>query len=160
MISQKMQDALNGQIVAEMWSANLYLSMSFFFEGEGFTGFANWMKKQSQEETSHAYQIADFIIKRGGNAVLGQIDAVPQKWETPLAAFEQVYAHECKVSALINNLLDLAKAEHDFACEDFLWQFVREQVEEEATASGIVDRLKRMGATAIFNLDQEYGARK
>ena len=128
MISQKMQDALNGQIVAEIWSANLYLSMSFFFEGEGFTGFANWMKKQSQEEMSHAYMIADFVIKRGGKAVLGQIDAVPQSWESPLA--------------------------------DFLWQFVREQVEEEATASGIVDRLKRMGATAIFNLDQEYGARK
>jgi ferritin len=160
MISQKMQDALNGQIVAEIWSANLYLSMSFFFEGEGFTGFANWMKKQSQEEMSHAYMIADFVIKRGGKAVLGQIDAVPQSWESPLAAFENVYAHECKVSALINNLLELAKAEHDFASEDFLWQFVREQVEEEATASGIVDRLKRMGATAIFNLDQEYGARK
>ena len=160
MISQKMQDALNGQIVAEIWSANLYLSMSFFFEGEGFTGFANWMKKQSQEEMSHAYMIADFVIKRGGKAVLGQIDAVPQSWESPLAAFENVYAHECKVSALINNLLELAKAEHDFASEDFLWQFVREQVEEEATASGIVDRLKRMGATATFNLDQEYGARK
>lgn len=160
MISQKMQDALNGQIVAEILSANLYLSMSFFFEGEGFTGFANWMKKQSQEEMSHAYMIADFVIKRGGKAVLGQIDAVPQSWESPLAAFENVYAHECKVSALINNLLELAKAEHDFASEDFLWQFVREQVEEEATASGIVDRLKRMGATAIFNLDQEYGARK
>ena len=160
MISQKMQDALNGQIVAEIWSANLYLSMSFFFEGEGFTGFANWMKKQSQEEMSHAYMIADFVIKRGGKAVLGQIDAVPQSWESPLAAFENVYAHECKVSALINNLLELAKAEHDFASEDFLWQFVREQVEEEATASGIVDRRKRMGATAIFNLDQEYGARK
>ncbi|MGM9863527.1 MAG: ferritin [Lepagella sp.] len=160
MISQKMQDALNGQIVAEIWSANLYLSMSFFFEGEGFTGFANWMKKQSLEEMSHAYMIADFVIKRGGKAVLGQIDAVPQSWESPLAAFENVYAHECKVSALINNLLELAKAEHDFASEDFLWQFVREQVEEEATASGIVDRLKRMGATAIFNLDQEYGARK
>ena len=160
MISQKMQDALNGQIVAEIWSANLYLSMSFFFEGEGFTGFANWMKKQSQEEMSHAYMIADFVIQRGGKAVLGQIDAVPQSWESPLAAFENVYAHECKVSALINNLLELAKAEHDFASEDFLWQFVREQVEEEATASGIVDRLKRMGATAIFNLDQEYGARK
>lgn len=160
MISQKMQDALNGQIVAEIWSANLYLSMSFFFEGEGFTGFANWMKKQSQEEMSHAYMIADFVIKRGGKAVLGQIDAVPQSWESPLAAFENVYAHECKVSTLINNLLELAKAEHDFASEDFLWQFVREQVEEEATASGIVDRLKRMGATAIFNLDQEYGARK
>ena len=64
------------------------------------------------------------------------------------------------MSAVINSQLDLAEEERDRAAQDFLWQFVREQVEEEATASGIVDRLKRMGATAIFNLDQEYGARK
>lgn len=119
MISQKLQDALNEQIVAEMWSANLYLSMSFFFDGEGFSGFANWMKKQSQEETEHAYQMADFIIKRGGKAVLGKIEAVPQAWESPLAAFENVYAHECKVSALINSLLDLAEEERDRAAQDF-----------------------------------------
>ena len=160
MISEKLQKAINDQVKAEMWSANLYLAMSFYFKRNSYDGFANWMKKQSQEETEHAYQMADFIIKRGGKAVLGKIEAVPQTWESPLAAFENVYAHECKVSALINSLLDLAEEERDRAAQDFLWQFVREQVEEEATASGIVDRLKRMGATAIFNLDQEYGARK
>lgn len=160
MISQKIQDAVNAQIVKEMWSSNLYLSMSFYFDGEGFSGFANWMKKQSQEEISHAYEMADFLIKRGGKAVLGQIDAVPQVWETPLAAFEKVYEHECAVSRSIDALLDLAEAERDRAAQDFFWKFVREQVEEEATASSIVDRLRRMGSTAIFNLDQEYGQRK
>lgn len=160
MISEKMQDALNGQIAAEIWSANLYLSMSFFFEKEGFSGFSTWMKKQSAEEMEHAYDMADFIIKRGGTAELRQIAAVPQKWESPLQAFEHVYSHECSVSKMINDLLDLATADNDKASQDFLWKYVREQVEEEATASGIVDRIRRMGATAIFGLDQQYGARK
>lgn len=160
MISQKIQDALNGQIVKEMWSSNLYLSMSFYFDGEGFTGFAKWMKKQSQEEINHAYEMADFIIKRGGKATLGQIDIVPREWASPLEAFEAAYAHECTISRSINDLLDLAEEEKDRATQDFLWQFVREQVEEEATASGIVDRLKKMGETAIFNLDEEYGRRQ
>lgn len=160
MISKKLEEAINRQIVAEMWSANLYMSMSFFFDKEGFTGFAKWMKLQSQEETDHAYEMASFLIKRGGTATLGQIDAVPQTWDSPLAAFENVYSHECKVSALINSLLDLAEEEKDRAAQDFFWGFVREQVEEEATASEIVDRIRRMGATAIFNLDQEYGKRK
>ena len=159
MISKKLQDALNEQIVAEIYSANLYLSMSFYMEKEGFEGFSTWMKKQSAEEMDHAYQMASFIIKRGGEAVVNQIPAVKQKWSTPLEAFEDTYKHECHVSQLIDKLLELAISEHDNASQDFLWQFVREQVEEEATASGIVDRIKRMGDAAIFNLDQLYGSR-
>ena len=159
MISRKLQDALNEQIVAEIYSANLYLSMSFYMEKEGFEGFSTWMKKQSAEEMDHAYQMASFIIKRSGEAVVNQIPAVKQKWSTPLEAFEDTYKHECHVSQLIDKLLELAISEHDNASQDFLWQFVREQVEEEATASGIVDRIKRMGDSAIFNLDQQYGSR-
>ena len=59
MITQKLQDAINARIAGEIWSANLYLSMAFYFDKEGFTGFATWMKKQSQEEMDHAYQMAD-----------------------------------------------------------------------------------------------------
>ena len=54
MISQKLQDAINAQIVAEMWSANLYLSMSYFFAAKGYEGFASWMKAQAHEESDHA----------------------------------------------------------------------------------------------------------
>jgi len=160
MISQKIQDAVNAQIVNELWSANLYLAMSLYFETEGYTGFAKWMKAQSQEETGHACDMASFIIKRGGKAVIGDLASVPQTWESPLKAFEDAYAHECKISADINALLDLAEAEKDRAAQDFFWGFVREQVEEEATASGIVDRIRKMGGTDIFGLDQEYGKRK
>lgn len=160
MISEKLQEAINGQIAAEIWSANLYLSMAFYFDKEGFGGFAHWMKKQSQEEMDHAYMMADYVIKRGGVARVGEIASVPQDWDCPLAVFEHVYSHECKVSKMIDDLVDLAAAERDKATQDFLWGFVREQVEEEATASGIVDRLKKMGDTAIFNLDQQYGSRQ
>ena len=77
MITEKLQNAINEQITAEMWSSNLYLAMSFYFEKEGFSGFAHWMKKQSQEEMGHAYAMADYIIKRGGTAIVDKIDVVP-----------------------------------------------------------------------------------
>ena len=160
MISEKLNTAINDQITAEMWSSNLYLSMSFYLQKEGFDGFASWMRKQSQEELEHAYTMADYVIKRGGVAKFGQIDSVPTEWTTPLSVFEHVYEHECKVSRWIDELVDVAAAENDKASQDFLWGFVREQVEEEATASSIVDRIKKMGDSAIFNLDQQYGSRK
>ena len=73
MISQKLQDAINAQIVAEMWSANLYLSMSYFFAAKGYEGFAAWMKAQSREENDHADMLAQYVFKRGGVAKVGAI---------------------------------------------------------------------------------------
>ena len=160
MITEKLQNAINEQITAEMWSANLYLSMSFYFEKEGFSGFANWMKKQSQEELEHAYVMADYIIKRGGVAKVDKIDVVPSGWGTPLEVFEHVYKHECHVSKMIDELVSVASAERDNATQDFLWGFVREQVEEEATAQGIVDKIKKAGDAGIFFIDSQLGQRK
>ena len=160
MISEKLQNAINEQITAEMWSANLYLSMSFYFEKEGFSGFANCMKKQSQEELEHAYVMADYIIKRGGVAKVDKIDVVPSGWGTPLEVFEHVYKHECHVSKMIDELVSVASAERDNATQDFLWGFVREQVEEEATAQGIVDKIKKAGDAGIFFIDSQLGQRK
>lgn len=161
MISTTLETALNEQIAFEMQSANLYLSMAFYFDKEGFSGFSTWMKKQSEEEMDHAYQMASYLIKRGGTALVSPITApVKQTWSSPLEAFEDAYAHECHVSRSIDKLHDLARAENDKATEDFFWQFIREQVEEEATASSIVDRIRKMGDSAIFNLDQQYGSRQ
>ena len=98
MISEKMQKAINEQVTAEMWSANLYMSMSFYLKMEGFDGFAHWMKKQSDEELTHAYSMADYVIKRGGKVTVDKVDVVPTGWGSPLEVFEHVYEHECHVS--------------------------------------------------------------
>lgn len=152
---------MNEQITAEMWSSNLYLSMSFYLQKEGFDGFAHWMRKQSQEELQHAYDLADYIAKRGGAAKVGKIDVVPQGWGSVLEVFEHVYNHECHVSELIDNLVNVASGEKDKASQDFLWGYVREQVEEEATAQGIVDKLKKCSDYAgILYLNDKLGARE
>lgn len=160
MISEKLQDAINCQIVAEMWSSNLYLSMSFYAKKEGFDGFASWLLKQSQEELQHAYDLADYLVKRGGVAKVDKIDVVPQEWESALALFEEVYRHECHVSSLIDELVNVAAAEKDKASQDFLWSYVREQVEEEATAKNIVDKIRMAGKEGLLFLDDKLGQRK
>lgn len=160
MITEKLQKAINDQITAELWSANLYLSMSFYMEKEGFSGMASWLRKQSAEENDHTCQMASYLIKRGGTAMVDKVDVVPNEFGTPLEVFQQVYEHECRVSKMIDDLTDIASAERDKATQDFLWGFVREQVEEEATASGIVEVLKKAGAAGMYYIDDKLGARK
>ncbi len=160
MITEKLQKAINGQIIAELWSSNLYLAMSFYMEKEGYCGMASWLRKQSSEEKAHACEMASYIIKRGGAAKLDKVDVVPNDFGTPLEVFEQVYEHECRISKLIDELVDVAAAEKDKATQDFLWGFIREQVEEEATTAGIVDMIKKAGDAGIFFVDAKLGERK
>ncbi len=159
MITEKLQQAINDQITAELWSSNIYLQMAFFLKKEGWDGFAHWMEKQSNEEKEHAMSMANWIIKRGGEAKVDKIDVVPYGWGSVLEVFEHVYKHECHVSELIDKLVDVASAEKDKATQDFLWGFVREQVEEEETAIGIVEKIRKAGDTGLFYLDAQLGKR-
>ena len=161
MLSDKMQDALNGQIVAETYSAYLYWSMAAYFESVNLSGFARWMKAQAREELVHAAKFFDFVVERGGRVTLDAIDAPPTEWDSPLAAFEHAYEHEQKVTGLINNLVDMAVAQRDHATRNFLDWFVDEQVEEEASADGVVQKLRLIGDApgGLFMLNQELGQR-
>lgn len=158
-LTKKLSDAFNEQIKAEMWSSNLYLSMAVYFMDMGLEGCAHWMKKQAAEELEHAHKLIDYAVKRGGKVLISQIDAVPGKWETPQAVFENVYKHELHVSALIDDLMDLAIAENDKATQEFLRWFVTEQVEEEETAKSIIDKFNIFGVHGLYCVDHELGKR-
>jgi ferritin len=162
MLSKKMQDALNGQINAELYSSYLYLSMSACFESTNMPGMAAWMRVQAEEEKMHAMKIFDFVADRGGRVTLAAIAAPPTEWESPLAAFEAAYGHEQKVTGLINELVKLSREENDPATDIFLQWFVTEQVEEEKTADDIVQKLKMVQGqlAALYLLDKELGARQ
>ena len=161
MLSETMQNKFNEQVNAEFYSAYLYLSMVAYFESINLSGFAAWMVAQSQEEVVHAMKIFNHIIERGGRVVLGNIDTPPSEWSSTSHAFESAYAHEKKVTGLINKLVDTAIRENDYASNIFLQWFVIEQVEEEKSVDEIIQKLKLAGDSpnALFMLDREMGGR-
>ena len=161
MISKKMVKALNEQVNAELFSAYLYLSMEAHFKSLNLNGFANWMRVQTQEEISHAMKIYGFIDERGGRITLKAIEGPQTKWDSPPAVFKDVYKHEQKVTSLINDLVDLAIEEKDHATNTFLQWFVNEQVEEEATFQGLLDKLNlvRGKGDGLLMLDKELSTR-
>lgn len=161
MLQKKIEDALNEQINAELWSAYLYLSMSLDFEAQGRSGIANWFKIQFQEEQAHALALMDYVNARNGKVVLKPIAEVPESWATPLAAFEATLEHEKKVTAKINNLYAMAEDAQDFATRQKLNTFVAEQVEEEDTVRQIIDDLNLIGedGTGLLQIDRELGSR-
>ncbi len=161
-IGERVVEALNKQINAELYSAYLYLSMSAYFESVGLKGFANWMRVQAREELSHAMRIYEYVIERGGRVRLFAVDEPPSEWRSPLDAFEAAYRHEVSVTKMINELVELAISEKDYATYNMLQWFINEQVEEEASAAEIVDKLRLLGedGRGLFMLDRELGQRK
>jgi ferritin len=162
MISKTMEQALNKQVNRELFSEYLYLSMSAYFETISLKGFAKWMRVQAREEQTHAMKIYDYIITRGGKVTLAAIEAPKNKWESAGKVFEESYAHEQKVTGMIDALVDLAIKEKDHATFEMLQWFVKEQVEEEMNASDILNQIAIVGDRPghLFALDHQLGKRE
>jgi len=161
MLSQKIQDAFNKQLNAELYSSYLYVSMSAYFDSINLKGMANWMRIQASEEVQHAIKFYNFINERGGRVLLTPIEGPKTEWRSPLEVFADTCRHEAKVTGLINDLVDLAIKEKDHAANAFLQWFVTEQVEEEAAPKEIADKLKLAGDSpgVLLMIDRELGQR-
>ncbi|MCX6830437.1 MAG: ferritin [candidate division Zixibacteria bacterium] len=162
MINNKIEKALNDQLMEEYASSHLYLSTAAYFKSINLDGFAHWMQQQSGEEMGHAMKFYGYIFEQQGKVTLGGIEKPQSEWASPLAAFEAAYHHEQKITGLINNLTNLAIGEKDHATNIFLHWFVTEQVEEEANAIEIIQKLKMVGDSkqGLLMLDHELGQRK
>ncbi|MCW0482050.1 ferritin [Gaoshiqia sediminis] len=161
MLKDTVLKALNDQINAEIHSAYLYLSMSAWFEAKGLGGFANWMKVQYQEELTHAMKFFDYVHERSGRVILEPIAGVQTEFESIIDAYEKTLEHEQKVTALINNLVDVAMAANDHATQSFLQWFVNEQVEEEKNVNQILDDLRLINGqgNGLFMMNRELASR-
>lgn len=161
MISQTLTDALNEQLKHELYSSYLYLAMSAYCDSENLPGFAHWMRLQADEEREHAMKFYDFILDRDTRVAMPALHQPPRDFGSPVNVFEQVLAHEQEVTSLIDQLYRKAVAEQDHATQVFLQWFISEQVEEEKTASQILETLRMAGdnKVALLMVDRELGAR-
>jgi len=161
MLKKKIEEAMNGQLNREFYSAYLYLSMAGYFEHKSLPGFSHWMKIQYQEEIAHTMKFFKYINERGGRVVLTSVKAPPDDWNSPLNVFEETMKHEEEVTENINELLDIAMKEKDHATTNFLQWYIEEQVEEEANVSNIIAQLKMIQGSneSLYLLDKELGQR-
>ena len=150
MLSQKLHDAINAQINAELWSAYLYLAMSMDAEAKGYKGVANWFYVQFQEEQAHARIFMNYLNSRDAKVTLLPIAEVPATWNSVLDMYKQTLEHEKKVTSLINNLAYIANEDRDFASINRLNWFIDEQVEEEESARDMI-------STVVAVEDNNYG---
>jgi ferritin len=161
MITKKIETALNKQMNYEFYVSSHYLSMSAYLASINLDGFAHWMRIQAEEERNHAMKLFDFIIERTGVVKLTAVKAPPTTWKSALTVCQDALKSERINTSQINNLMELAFESGDQATRSFMQWFVDEQVEEESSATKLVEDTKRIGNDqgALFMLDRELGTR-
>ena len=161
MLSEKLKNAINEQINAELWSAYLYLSRSMDAEAKGYKGVANWFFVQWQEEQDHARIFMNYLNSRDEKVELKPIKEVPVAWNSVLEMFQETLKHEKVVTSLINNLAAIAAEDRDFASSNMLIWFIDEQIEEEENARDMIFAAESVEGDkyGMYQLDKELAAR-
>lgn len=162
MLTKKLQDALNAQINREFFAEYLYLSMSAYLESIEMEGFANYFNVQAQEEHFHAMKMFNFVHDKGGRVILKSLSEPKADFKSVLHVIEESLKHERLVTKAINELMDVAIAENDHSVKSFLEWYVDEQVEEEATITKLLAKMKLIKGEGLglLTLDNQMGMRK
>ncbi len=163
MLKEKIQTALNKQIELEASSSQFYLAMASWSETIGLTGTSMFLYKHSDEERFHMLKLVKFVNERGGQALIPHISKPPTTFESLENIFKLLLEHELNVTDSINNIVDLCLQEKDYTTYNFMQWYVSEQLEEEALARTILDKLKLIGADKgglyMFDRDLEILAK-
>ncbi len=145
MLAKKVQDALNGQIEIEAVSSQYYLAMASWSENQGFEGVSEFLYKHADEERMHMLKLVKFVNERGGEAVIPALPKPEMNFSNMKEVFTYLFEHETKVTNEINGLVHLCLQEKDYSTHNFLQWYVSEQLEEEALARTILDKLQLIG---------------
>jgi ferritin len=161
-MNNTVEKVLNKQIIKESSSSQLYLSMASWSENQGYNGTAQFLYKHSDEEREHMLKLVKFINERGGVAEIPAIEKPPINFDSMLKIFESLLFHEIKVTESINNVVEVCLKEKDYTTHNFIQWYVSEQLEEEALARNILDKLKMIGSDKgglyLFDRDMESAA--
>lgn len=155
MLKKRVEDICNRQVEREGYSSNLYLAMASWAENNGLKGVADWLYVQADEERIHMLKFIKYINERGGKAVMPAIKQPPVEFSNVRDVFAEVLKHEEFVTESINEIVAVTLEEKDFNTHNFLQWFVMEQVEEEASAKAILDKLNLAGDKNLYEFDRD-----
>jgi len=145
MLSKKIEAALNQQVAVEAMSSQAYLAMASWAENRGLSGTAAFLYKHSDEERMHMLKLVKFVNERGGKAVIPALKQPGTNYKDITEIFHALLQSETKVTNEINGVVDLCLKEKDYTTHNFMQWYVSEQIEEEALARTLIDKLNLIG---------------
>ena len=145
MLTKKVEKSLNRQIELEANASQFYLAMASWAETKGLEGVSSFFYRHSDEEREHMLKLIKYVNERGGHAIVPSLDKPPKVFDCLSHVFQDLLDHEIMVSQEINKVVDICLKDKDYTTHNFMQWYVAEQIEEEALARTILDKLKLIG---------------
>lgn len=149
-IKAKVAEAMNAQIQSEFAASQQYIAIAVYFDGRSLPDLAAFFYRQAEEERMHAMKFVHFLLETGAKPIIPNIPELKNSFEGAAEAVEFALNQELKVTDQINNLVNVAEQEKDYASHQFLQWFVTEQVEEVNTMTTLLDTIKHSGGALLL----------
>ncbi|MBC7384064.1 MAG: ferritin [Bacteroidia bacterium] len=159
-LSATLETALNAQMTKEAHASQIYLAYGAWADSHGYGGIANFLFRHAQEERNHMMKVLEYILKRGGKALITAIPAPPENPSSANNCFEKIFQHEVDNTNAVYSIVKISLEEQDWATYNFMQWFVKEQIEEETLAMNLLDKIKIAGgevvsSNALYTLDRD-----
>lgn len=156
-LKEEIEIILNAQAKLEAEASQKYLAMASWLERNGYEKSAEYMYKQTEEEREHFLKIFKYINEVGGTAITPTVGEVQQDFASFKEVFEMALQNEITVTNAINKIVAKCRQENDYATEEFMMWYVKEQREEEKNARRALELFELIEETGTgkFVLDKE-----
>lgn len=161
-LNGSLEEAFNAQVTLELEASLVYRQLGIEMDMLDLPGMASWFRAQADEEVVHANKFIDHMTDRDAHPRIQSIEAVSVRAGSVLEAFQAALSHEEKVSEAIRSLYRLAQQEGDIDALPLLNWFIEEQLEEEATVSELIGKIRLIDddGPGLLKLDEALGARQ
>ena len=139
------EELLNNQIKYEAQASMQYLAMASWADAQGYNGVADFFYSQSEEERLHMTKLVKFVNERSGNVIIPELEKPKASYDNLNELFEQFLNSEMFVTEQINHIIYECLQNKDYNVHNFMQWYVTEQLEEEAMARTLLDKLNIIG---------------
>jgi len=152
---------LNDQIKYEANASMQYLAMASWADAKGYNGISNFFYGQSEEERTHMTKLVKFVNERSGNVIIPELEKPQSNFSSLKDLFEHFLNSEIFVTEQINKVIFECLDKKDYNVHNFMQWYVTEQLEEEATARELLDKLNIIGdnnGSGLYLFDKDINS--
>ena len=145
MTTSKFAAQLTAQIGEEFAAHHQYLAIAAHYESMTLPQLAGFFYRQAAEERGHAMMMVQYLLDTDQPVRIPATPAPTSDFDGVVTPIELAVAQEKRVTQQINELTRVARDDNDFAAEQFMQWFIKEQVEEVATMQDLLAVVQRSG---------------
>ena len=136
-------DRLNEQVGHELAASQQYVAIAVHYDAQTLPRLAAFFYRQALEERNHAMMMVQYLLDAGAQTVVPGVAAPRTAFDDIVDPVALALEQERTVADQMGELAGIARDHDDYASQQFMQWFIKEQVEEIASMSDLLTIVER-----------------